>query len=69
MDCKAVENLFLEKLLRCCWFLLYDFVNLEMSRMCKPIETESSFMLAGEWGSWVMRAGGAEFLLGVMKMF
>ena len=50
-------------------FLLYDFVNLEMSRMCKSIETESSFMLAGEWGGWVMRAGGAEFLLGVTKMF
>ena len=34
----------------------------------KSIEIESSFKLAGVWGSWVMRAGGAEFLLGLMKM-
>lgn len=65
---KSCENVFLEKLLRCCRFLLYDFVNSEMSRMGKSIEIESSFILAGVWGSWVMRAGGAEFLLGLMKM-
>lgn len=40
-----------------------------MSRMCKSIETASSLVLAGEWGSWVVRDEGAEFLLELMKIF
>ena len=64
-----MKNISLEKLLLCCCCLLHDFVNSEMSRTCKSIETESIFMLAGELGGLGDESWGAEFLLGLLKMF
>ena len=46
------------------WFHWY-----EMSRICQSIETASSLVLAGGWGSWVVRDEGTEFLLELMKIF